>query len=333
MCKNMINGGQVKVEGEAGQAATQQRHRRPSGFWHEQNGNDQQSVADRRILRAQYQAVKADIAECKQDADGFDHVLGNIEGLYSAVRRPREQIADAEALYDITASLLASVKGQHCQSASQLVSCIIKNFGTDAVAADERNVPEMDWERLGHEACSIFSEAPGMTTMIGPLESRQKQRKTPHRRPRDRAVETVRPEELKESTDSATMTDKNMEIMFRILKRLKSVYLEEIVLNRCSFAQTVENIFALSFLVKEGRAEISIKDGRHIVGPMNFPSQHQREQGKGSMNQFVFRFDFKDWQGMKEIVEEGREKMPHRVNIVEGTRAKQLRKERIENRE
>lgn len=272
-------------------------------------------MADRRILRAQYRAVKADIAERKLDPDGFDQVFGSVEHLYTEVSRPREQIADAEALLDITASLLASVKhmkGRYGRSATELVTSVIKNFGTNAVAAGERIEPVIDWERLGHEACTIFSDAPGMTTMIGPMESRQKQRKTPQRRPRDRPVETARPEELSESTNNATMTDKNMETMFIILKRNKSVNLEELVLNRLSFAQTVENIFALSFLVKDGRAEICIKDGRHIVGPMNFPSQQQREQGKGSMNQFVFRFDFKDWQGMKEIVQEGRELMPHR---------------------
>lgn len=314
MCKNMINRGKAVLGSEP------QKDRPPLY----RNG-EQQSDADRRLLRAKYRTVQSHIAEHNLDADGFENIFGNVEHLYNEVSRPREQIADAEALFDITASILESVKefkGRHGPIASELVNSIVRNYGKDVVRADESAEMAIDWERLGHEACAIFSNAPGLTTMMGPMDSRHKQRKTPLRRPRDKPVETARPEQLRESTDDKTLTDKNMDTMFKILRRLKLVYMEELVLNRQSFAQTVENIFALSFLVKDGRAEMDIRDGRHIVGPKNFPSQHQRESGKGSMSQFVFRFDFKDWQGMKGMVKEGRELMPHREGSSTGSSAR-----------
>jgi DNA-binding TFAR19-related protein (PDSD5 family) len=60
--------------------------------------------------------------------------------------------------------------------------------------------------------------------------------------------------------------DKNMLTMFNILRKNRLVKLENLVLNRNSFAQTVENLFTLSFLVRDGRAEIKVdKAGCHLI--------------------------------------------------------------------
>ena len=68
-----------------------------------------------------------------------------------------------------------------------------------------------------------------------------------------------------------TDTDINMATMFNILRKKKRVRLENLIINRKSFAQTVENLFSLSFLVKDGRAEISLDENRlHYVCKMCF---------------------------------------------------------------
>ena len=69
--------------------------------------------------------------------------------------------------------------------------------------------------------------------------------------------------------DERNDIDKNIAVMFDLVGHHKSVKLKHLILNRQSFAQTVENIFALSFLVKDGRAEIHVVDGGyHFVGKL-----------------------------------------------------------------
>lgn len=46
-------------------------------------------------------------------------------------------------------------------------------------------------------------------------------------------------------------TDKNMEEMWKILMERKQVHMLELVMNPTCFAQTAENLFALSFLVSD----------------------------------------------------------------------------------
>ncbi|XP_044478557.1 non-structural maintenance of chromosomes element 4 homolog A-like [Mangifera indica] len=285
----------------------------------------QQDTVQRRVLRSKYLAVMNKINDQRDDlsridSQKFNTIINEVENLHQLVQKPREQVTDAEALLDIANTLVSSVQSQSNAGVTptDFVSCLISEFGQSngrRLASQENTQISINWEDIGLAISPFLSTCHGCCTMIGPMNSEVKQRKKiADRRKHEKPTQAARPEEV-DSTEAEkkTDTDKNMSIMFEILRRKKRVRLESLILNRMSFAQTVENMFALSFLVKDGRIEITVdENGSHIVAPRNAPSANAVMSGDVTYKHFVFRFDYKDWKLMMDAVPAGEELMPHR---------------------
>ncbi|KAJ3679025.1 hypothetical protein LUZ60_017036 [Juncus effusus] len=283
-----------------------------------------QGTAERRLLRSRYLVMKNLINDerdemAKSDSTKFQSFISEIESLHQCVQKPREQVADAEALLDITNTLVTSVRSHSNEgiTPSDFITALLTKFAQNDPLNDEIGGPvSFDWKKLGSSVSHVFMNGFGCCTMNGPMNTEVKMRAPIQRKRTTKPNESTRPEELADKEEEAkTDTDKNMLAIFEILRRKKSVRLENLVLNQNSFAQTVENIFALSFLVKDGRVEISMNNKGHFVSPRNAPAASSVASGQVSYTHFVFRLDFKDWQLMKEMVEQGEELMPHRTRV------------------
>uniref|UniRef100_F6GUE2 Non-structural maintenance of chromosomes element 4 n=1 Tax=Vitis vinifera TaxID=29760 RepID=F6GUE2_VITVI len=287
----------------------------------ESTRHSQQGTADRRVLRSRYLAVKNLISDKRDDisrvgSDKFKSIISEVENLHQFVQKPREQVADAEALLDIANTLVTSVKSQTNAGVtpSDLVTCFLSKYGQHGGGFTTEN-PRIHWKKIGIVVSPIFRKGQGCCTMLGPMNTELKQRKVAVHQKRSRQpTESTRPEELNNyGEEHRSDTDKNMATMFEILRRKKQVKLESLMLNRKSFARTVENLFALSFLVKDGRAEVVVdENGSHLVSPKNAPAASSVVAREVVYSHFVFRFDFKDWKLMMDLVPAGEELMPHR---------------------
>ncbi|KAG8374900.1 hypothetical protein BUALT_Bualt10G0043700 [Buddleja alternifolia] len=128
--------------------------------------------------------------------------------------------------------------------------------------------------------------------------------------------------DMASASEDKTDNEKNMAMMFDILRRTREVKLENLILNRNCFAQTVENLLTLSYLIKDGRAEIKVdEDGCHLVFPRNAPNGDAILSGEVSYSHFIFKFDFSDWKLMLKSVRVGEELMPHRNEVDEASDA------------
>ena len=134
-----------------------------------------------------------------------------------------------------------------------------------------QRLEDFSWGGLGAFACEYLNTVVGMTTMFGPFQdlAPKAARQASRRRGRERLGELVNPDELEDAAaccQEQQETDKNMEEMMTILRDSSKldhhgrVGFSELVFNPKSFAQTVENIFTLSFLVKDGRVTLADND-------------------------------------------------------------------------
>lgn len=85
-----------------------------------------------------------------------------------AVKSPREQVADAEALLNLTSALMTAVK-QHTTGGvthSEFISCLLRNFSNDQrrrTSDSSKNL--LFWRDIGLSVSPLFQSVRGCSTM------------------------------------------------------------------------------------------------------------------------------------------------------------------------
>ena len=213
---------------------------------------------------------------------------------------------------------------------AELVTRLIRLFTRDcadktATAAEDSGA--FDWHVCGSHVAKHFAEAPAASFMNGPMDAQVKTRAA-HRRRRDEPLGPVTTADAVDDTNAEQQTDHAMKRMVRVMKERKSkketLTMEELAANPASFAQFVENVFTLSFLVKDGEAglalpEVSAKSepiGEGSLRPVVKKTRKPEENLDVERATFVMHLDVAGWRALTTSNGGRAGAMPHRDDEV-----------------
>ncbi|KAK4530148.1 hypothetical protein CCYA_CCYA03G1005 [Cyanidiococcus yangmingshanensis] len=183
---------------------------------------------------------------------------------------------------------------------------------------DGRRVVDLD--ALGRRFYRFFRSAPAPEFMTGPLDLSGEAQSTTcggAQAPSESRSRPARETNLGTTAEHAEQvplsdvqeqvrTDVEVKRMFDCMREHGPVELYDLVLDSTSFGRTVENIFHLSFLIRDGRVQLWRDDDRFMIKPLgrrgpeagrpdleNAGAAENTVQSLGA--QTVLRFDRQDW--------------------------------------
>ncbi|KAI5208514.1 hypothetical protein E4T39_01173 [Aureobasidium subglaciale] len=214
---------------------------------------------------------------------------------------------------------------------------------------DANNV--LDWAHLGSHACFPYNlRPPAPTFLLGPLSIQKKLRAQTQRRARQRkdsTVKEVRPEALTER-DLQTNENNALTTLCQNIKKILETHcvtatnaieslgdldddqvlaemkrnrisptggpsLFDFAINPHSFGQTVENLFYISFLIKEGNVGLQMDDdGLPTLLPATPQTVAQQREKSSMRHQAVFSIDYNTWQQLIQAFKISEPLIPHR---------------------
>ncbi|XP_014681417.1 PREDICTED: non-structural maintenance of chromosomes element 4 homolog A-like [Priapulus caudatus] len=295
--------------------------------------HESQTEAERRELRRRYRDMQEDIQKCQENiistkSSSLIEKLDNVEAIFSNVHQTREALLDAQVL-----SAISLMGKQHIQSlhtnlvtfepvefAEKLITCMSghRRQGGDV------EITEDNWKNFGIKyANKLLKRSPSFHFMLGAFE-RGDVNLVRTRRVGQKDVgdgTKTAPKRLQETVQiEQEATTEEIERILGILQRLYKQYngpvdYFELVVNPDSFGQTVENIFHVAFLVRDGLAEIYLdEDKLPVIKPVMEKNKHEEDQhNMGPRKQFIMSLTMDEWKEIKKTFQIQRPLIPART--------------------
>ena len=297
-----------------------------------------QSDAERRVLRAAYRTLKDDGVKARDQltqigSGKLKEYMNKVEQLSENVIKTREQAIDAELMMqvaDYAEKMVIKHNPDKVINPRDFLRKLAGKYLVSLEAVDE--LPEkpdlFPWHKLGEDVEHLFRRPGTLSCMLGPISSAPKERRLIERRQRDVIEPKAAPDDVGTGNIASNAADANdqekqMQYVMRKIKgrtaaRLPSVLTE---VGEDGFTKTVENLFNLSFLLRDGRAHLDMsctqagKDEESATKDIDVlnenldapsvmlrdrPSESDWKTGDAKQSAFVMQFDmarYREWLG------------------------------------
>ncbi|KAG5732753.1 Non-structural maintenance of chromosome element 4 [Termitomyces sp. T112] len=295
-----------------------------------------QDPEEKRTVRKNYRSLARVVEEHQSNPNDLsaEQLMKQVQQadiLFDKVKGPQEATLDSHFL--LMASTMGAQKARAMKSGSgsfdidDFVAKLVTFMGGRKSLEDHANgdsdeeyvdnvTRPLEWAKIGRKALAKSRRVPVMGYMLGPLSLEQKTRAPVKRAKLEKNQDDLRkPQELKEGdiARSENETTKNVAQLEAILTDIgEPVNFFKFVINPNDFAQSVENVFYLSFLIRDGKVAFETnEDGEPEVFICEQPSDADYAGGL-QKRQKVFEFDMATWKRAIEVFDITESKIPQR---------------------
>jgi len=265
----------------------------------------------------------ADNEEIKQMLDEAKNIVNNIKGT-------QEAIEDAKWFKDLCQFVRELSEDTNTNERKFHVEEYAEKIGSHANASrDTRSNIRMTKNQclgLGENFSRYFKRTPGFTFILGAIDTEAGEEKTRRQREkkvvRDRIVAPTKTAIIERSQaadgqKTAKLVDSTMQFLEKEYKKngRKPVNYFKFLIDPASFGNTVENMFHVSFLVKQRRVELSVCEriGLPVLRPVSGSGDGEEGEAEGK-NQAIISLSYDDWENLKDALNITSAAIVHKVS-------------------
>ncbi|CAO3623712.1 unnamed protein product [Cunninghamella blakesleeana] len=256
----------------------------------------------RRRLRQDYRKLILETEEhrkelSKVDDHGLEETLSQANVLFTQVRNTQEAALDSKLLVlsaDITTQKARNLRMDHNLFNIDEFIARLKSY---CGGHPENTNQEWKWKKLGQRASKFGRRGHSSNFILGPLSVEKRAKKVVRQvRLTKNKEDLVQPDKLQvdDIQQQTNETSSNVNQIYKILDRQGPTNYFVFITNPDSFSQSVENMFYVSFLIRNGVAEIDDSSGQPILSTRAHPTVEELAAGL-SKKQIIMNLSIPLW--------------------------------------